>query len=33
MFLLAKRKIAVADQIGSRALRADAMESITSGWL
>jgi divalent metal cation (Fe/Co/Zn/Cd) transporter len=33
MYVLAKRKIAVADQIGSRALRADAMESITCGWL
>jgi divalent metal cation (Fe/Co/Zn/Cd) transporter len=33
MYLLAKRKIAVAAKIGSRALRADAMESITCGWL
>jgi divalent metal cation (Fe/Co/Zn/Cd) transporter len=33
MYLLAKRKIAVAQKIGSRALRADAMESITCGWL
>lgn len=33
MYVLAKRKIAVAEQIGSRALRADAMESITCGWL
>jgi len=33
MYFLAKRKIAIAAQIGSRALRADAMESITCGWL
>jgi divalent metal cation (Fe/Co/Zn/Cd) transporter len=33
MYLLARRKIAIAEQIGSRALRADAMESITCGWL
>jgi divalent metal cation (Fe/Co/Zn/Cd) transporter len=33
MYVLAKRKIAVAEQIDSRALRADAMESITCGWL
>jgi divalent metal cation (Fe/Co/Zn/Cd) transporter len=33
MYLLAKRKLAVAEKIGSRALRADAMESITCGWL
>lgn len=33
MYVLAKRKIAIADRIGSRALRADAMESITCGWL
>ena len=33
MYLLAKRKVVVAEQIGSRALRADAMESITCGWL
>jgi divalent metal cation (Fe/Co/Zn/Cd) transporter len=33
MYLLARRKIAIADQIGSRALRADGMESITCGWL
>lgn len=30
---LAKRKLAVAGRIGSRALRADAVESITCGWL
>ena|SRR5215472_15355839 len=33
MYLLAKHKIAIAEKIGSRALRADAMESITCGWL
>jgi len=33
MYLLAKRKLAVAAQLGSRALRADAMEAITCGWL
>lgn len=30
---LARRKIALAEALGSRALRADAMESITCGWL
>jgi divalent metal cation (Fe/Co/Zn/Cd) transporter len=33
MYVLAKRKIAIAEKIGSRALRADAVESITCGWL
>jgi divalent metal cation (Fe/Co/Zn/Cd) transporter len=33
MYLLAKRKIAIAEKIGSRALRTDAVESITCGWL
>jgi divalent metal cation (Fe/Co/Zn/Cd) transporter len=33
MYLLARRKLAIAEQIGSRALRADAIESITCGWL
>jgi len=33
MYFLAKRKIAIAEKIGSRALRADAIESITCGWL
>jgi len=33
MYALAKTKIRVADQIGSRALRADAVESITCGYL
>ena len=33
MQYLASRKIAIADTIGSRALRADAMEAVTCGWL
>lgn len=33
MRYLARRKIALADQLGSRALRTDAIESITCGWL
>ncbi len=33
MYTLARQKLAVADQLGSRALRADAIESITCGWL
>ena len=33
MYFLAKRKIHLAERIGSRALRADAVESITCGWL
>ena len=33
MYVLAKTKIRIADQIGSRALRADAVESITCGYL
>jgi divalent metal cation (Fe/Co/Zn/Cd) transporter len=33
MYFLSRRKLAIAEQIGSRALRADAMESITCGWL
>jgi divalent metal cation (Fe/Co/Zn/Cd) transporter len=33
MYFLAKRKIVIAEQIGSKALRADAVESITCGWL
>lgn len=33
MRYLARRKIAVAGKLGSRAMRADAMESITCGWL
>jgi divalent metal cation (Fe/Co/Zn/Cd) transporter len=30
---LAHRKITIAEKIGSRALRADAMEAVTCGWL
>jgi divalent metal cation (Fe/Co/Zn/Cd) transporter len=33
MYGLARKKIAIADRIGSRALRADAMETVTCGWL
>jgi len=33
MYLLARRKLQVAEVLGSRALRADAVESITCGWL
>jgi divalent metal cation (Fe/Co/Zn/Cd) transporter len=33
MYFLARRKIAIAEQIGSRALRADAVETLTCGWL
>ncbi len=33
MRYLAERKIKLADQLGSRALRADAVESVTCGWL
>ena len=33
MRYLAHRKIAIADKIGSRALRADAIEAVTCGWL
>ncbi|MEX6506513.1 cation transporter [Jiella sp. M17.18] len=33
MLFLARRKLAVARDLGSRALRADAMEAITCGWL
>jgi divalent metal cation (Fe/Co/Zn/Cd) transporter len=33
MRFLAQRKIAIAEKIGSRALRADAMEAVTCGWL
>jgi divalent metal cation (Fe/Co/Zn/Cd) transporter len=33
MRYLAKRKIEIADKLGSRALRADAMEAATCGWL
>jgi divalent metal cation (Fe/Co/Zn/Cd) transporter len=33
MILLARRKISISAQLGSRAMRADAVESITCGWL
>jgi divalent metal cation (Fe/Co/Zn/Cd) transporter len=33
MYLLAKRKLSVAAQLGSRALRADAIEAVACGWL
>ena len=33
MRYLARRKIAIAETLGSRALRADAMEAVTCGWL
>jgi divalent metal cation (Fe/Co/Zn/Cd) transporter len=33
MRFLAQREIAIAEKIGSRALRADAMEAVTCGWL
>ena len=33
MTLLARRKIALATELGSRAMRAEAAESITCGWL
>jgi divalent metal cation (Fe/Co/Zn/Cd) transporter len=33
MYVLARRKLEVATALGSRALRADAVESITCGWL
>ena len=33
MRYLAHRKIAIAEKLGSRALRADAMEAVTCGWL
>jgi divalent metal cation (Fe/Co/Zn/Cd) transporter len=33
MYFLSQRKLKVANALGSRALRADAVESITCGWL
>ena len=33
MYALARRKLALAERLGSRALRTDAMESITCSWL
>jgi divalent metal cation (Fe/Co/Zn/Cd) transporter len=33
MYFLSQRKLQLAEALGSRALRADAIESITCGWL
>jgi divalent metal cation (Fe/Co/Zn/Cd) transporter len=33
MWVLSRRKLRIADALGSRALRTDAVESITCGWL
>ena len=33
MAVLSRRKLRLAEQLGSRAMRADAVESITCGWL
>ncbi len=33
MYVLARQKLALAESLGSRAMRADAMESVTCGWL
>jgi divalent metal cation (Fe/Co/Zn/Cd) transporter len=33
MYFLARRKIALAEKLGSRAMRADAVESIACTWL
>ncbi len=33
MYCLARRKLSVAEAIGSRALRADAVEAVACGWL
>lgn len=33
MYLLARRKLVVADALNSRAMRADAVEAMTCGWL
>jgi divalent metal cation (Fe/Co/Zn/Cd) transporter len=33
MYVLSRRKLDVARQLGSRAMRADAIESVTCGWL
>lgn len=33
MYLLARQKTAVAELLGSRAMRAEAVESVTCGWL
>ena len=33
MYALSRRKLALAEQLGSRALRADAIEGVACGWL
>ena len=33
MYSLSRRKLAVAEELGSRSLRADAIDSLTCGWL
>lgn len=33
MYFLSRRKLQVANELGSRSLRTDAIESITCGWL
>jgi divalent metal cation (Fe/Co/Zn/Cd) transporter len=33
MWVLSRRKLRIADALGSRAVRADAIEGITCGWL
>ena len=33
MWLLSRQKLQIAEALGSRALRTDAVESITCGWL
>jgi divalent metal cation (Fe/Co/Zn/Cd) transporter len=33
MYVLARRKLDIAEKLGSRAMRADAVESIVCGWL
>jgi divalent metal cation (Fe/Co/Zn/Cd) transporter len=33
MYFLSRRKLSLAEVLGSRALRADAVESIACGWL
>jgi divalent metal cation (Fe/Co/Zn/Cd) transporter len=33
MYFLARRKLVIADLLGSRAMRADAVESVACGWL
>ena len=33
MYWLSRRKLSLADELNSRSLRADAVESVTCGWL